>query len=714
MLRLILVLCAATLLAPAPAQARPRAGAKLSKAELEADRAIVAVMQVRDRGHIEDALGSIQQLLAADPRNVAAHRLYQELAAMGRRNGRLVEAEYRHWLEQDPDDSLRQLLHASAQLTTALTTPGYFDRAMARAVEGRLAAAEAIPENEAWAHFVAADLEKLRGRSDRESAHVEAAFNVSPQDPSFRYDLVRRRLTEDRAEDAAQLCLGLVKDVPWRILTCAVLFEIPRGSITDLLAERMELLASALEKVEVRRKNDLVTLRAIEEFYADIGERKGMRRVRARLAEVDPGWKPVVQRFPYLPSLTNGELSEDEVQGLEEIQTALEAAGTGAAERRTALRGLQAGLPESPRVRAYFHREMGNALRADGIDDLDGSRREMKMAMDLVPDDPHLRNAWAYTCALDKVDLAEALAVMDESVTDLLGEPFSLLDIGIGDTLADWEGARADSVAALVDTKGWLLHQLGRHAEAVSWLQLAALLSDDGTVQAHLGRARYALGNDEAAFMHLLRALALGTEEEEEVVLPLARHLYEKAHVVPGGLSALISEQRRELGVPTPDGDEAADLSLPSRSSVGADSGLVGEPAPRLAYEKLTGGLESLDDFQGRVVVLDFWASWCAPCRQALPMMESLARAFDGEGVVFVALSVDDSMEDARSFWQDTRTAMRVGLAEAGVAEAYRVGSIPVTFVISRDGTVVSVTEGFDPSHQERLVVEVIELLRDD
>jgi peroxiredoxin len=95
-------------------------------------------------------------------------------------------------------------------------------------------------------------------------------------------------------------------------------------------------------------------------------------------------------------------------------------------------------------------------------------------------------------------------------------------------------------------------------------------------------------------------------------------------------------------------------------------------------------------------------------------MMESLARAFDGEGVVFVALSVDDSMEDARSFWQDTRTAMRVGLAEAGVAEAYRVGSIPVTFVISRDGTVVSVTEGFDPSHQERLVVEVIELLRDD
>ena len=712
--RLLLALATATLLAPAPAQARPKAAQKLSKGDLAVDRAVVGAMQLRDRGQIEEALESVRKTLTDSPRSVPAHRLYQELAAMGRRNGRMVEAEYRHWLDEDPADSLRQLLHASAQLTTALTTPGYFDRRMAREVEGRLAAAEAISESEAWAHFIAADLEKLRGRPDRESAHVDAAWSVARSEPSIRYDLVRRRLAEGRPEDAAELCLGLVEEAPWRILACGVLYGLPRERVSDALAGRMADLATAVENVETKRKDDVITLRAVEEFYASIDEGKGMRRVRALLAKVDPDWTPVVQRFPYLPGLTGGELAEDEVRGLEEIREVLDAVGPGAADRKAALEGIRAGLPESPRVRAYFHRELGNALRAAPLDDLDGSRREMRAAMDLVPDDPHLRNAWAYTCALDKVDLAEALAIIDPSIEDLLGEGFSLLEIEIGGTLADWEGDRADSVAAMVDTKGWLLHQLGRHAEAVAWLQLAALLSNDGTVQSHLGRARYAMGNDEAAFMHLVRALAIGTEEED-VVHALAQHLYGQSHVVAGGLPALVEEHRRELGFASDEVlEESADPPAEPTPPPGAiEGGLVGERAPKLAYERLTGGVESLEDFHGRVVVLDFWASWCGPCRLSLPMMEALARAFDGEAVVFVALSVDESMEAARTFWKDANTAMRVGLAEEGVAEAYNVESIPVTVIIGRDGMVSSVVEGYDPAHQERIVVEVIELLRD-
>jgi thiol-disulfide isomerase/thioredoxin len=160
--------------------------------------------------------------------------------------------------------------------------------------------------------------------------------------------------------------------------------------------------------------------------------------------------------------------------------------------------------------------------------------------------------------------------------------------------------------------------------------------------------------------------------------------------------------------------DDFTRSSEPELDAPVEENRLIGELAPKLTYEKLTGGVESLEDFRGRVVVLDFWASWCGPCRMALPMLEALARAFDGEGVVFVAVSVDESMEAARDFWQDTRTAMRVGLAEEGMAEAYDIKSIPVTYVIGRDGTIASVTEGFDPSHQERLVTDVLELLRED
>ncbi len=707
--RLLPILCAAALLAPA-AEARP---AKATKAELAADREVVAVMQIRDRGRIEEALRAVQELVKKRPDHVAAHRLYQELAAVGRRNGRLVEAEYRHWLDAAPDEPVRRLLHASALLTTALTTPGYFDRRMARDVEGVLVAVEALAETEAWAHFIAADLEKLRGRPDRESAHVEAAYSVAPYEPSILYDLVRRRFLELKDQDAAELCLELVKTTPWRALGCSVLWEVPKSRITDELDGTQETILATLAAAEAKHKNDVVTLRALEELYATVQDRSAMRRVRARLAEVDPGWVPVVDRFPYMPPLEGGELADDEVAGLREVQAAIEETTTLQDRHDTLLR-IQPSLPESPRVRAFFHGALADTYR--GLGDPDASRGERRKAMEAVPDDPHLRNAWAYTCALDKVDMAEALTVIDASITDMLGARFHLLDIDIGDTLADWEAARAASAGAIIDTKGWLLYQLGRHQEAAAWLQLAALLSSDGTVQAHLGRARYALGNDEAAFMHLLRALALGGVEDEEVVRSLAGHLYAKSHVIPGGLEALIDEQRRVLGVQDLDGPEAeiAPTRAPEVEIVPEDeTGLVGTSAPRLAYETLDGSLESISDFEGRVVVVDFWASWCGPCRLALPMLDSLAKAFDGEEVVFVAVSVDESMADAKSFWSDYASPMRVGLAEDGAAEAYRVNAIPVTYVIDREGNIASVKSGFESSHQEQLVAEVIELLRD-
>ena len=114
------------------------------------------------------------------------------------------------------------------------------------------------------------------------------------------------------------------------------------------------------------------------------------------------------------------------------------------------------------------------------------------------------------------------------------------------------------SVGAFVDTRGWVLYQLGRHAEAEQALELASLLSSDGTVQGHLGRARYAVGNDDGAFHNLLRALALGTEDHQPV-RDLAAHLYEKQHVVAGGLDQLVEETRRQLGLRDDlDDDEAA------------------------------------------------------------------------------------------------------------------------------------------------------------
>ena len=136
-----------------------------------------------------------------------------------------------------------------------------------------------------------------------------------------------------------------------------------------------------------------------------------------------------------------------------------------------------------------YLRQKAYALRAKEVLDRDGSRAAVREAMELLPDDPHIINEWAYMSALDKVDLAQALEAIEKALLMLLGENFALLELDPGESFDEWEGDRSESVGAFVDTRGWVLYQLGRHEEAARDLELASLLTSDGTVQGHLGRA---------------------------------------------------------------------------------------------------------------------------------------------------------------------------------------------------------------------------------
>ena len=113
------------------------------------------------------------------------------------------------------------------------------------------------------------------------------------------------------------------------------------------------------------------------------------------------------------------------------------------------------------------------------------------------------------------------------------------MDINFGESFADYEIARGETVGAYLDTRGWVLFKMRRFEEARRDLEQASLMTRDGTVQAHLGRTRHALGNSRGAFHHLVRALALGTEETEEVRV-LAEALYEELHAISGGLDGLV------------------------------------------------------------------------------------------------------------------------------------------------------------------------------
>ncbi|MBI4545952.1 MAG: TlpA family protein disulfide reductase [Gemmatimonadetes bacterium] len=125
----------------------------------------------------------------------------------------------------------------------------------------------------------------------------------------------------------------------------------------------------------------------------------------------------------------------------------------------------------------------------------------------------------------------------------------------------------------------------------------------------------------------------------------------------------------------------------------------LGSRAPQFTAASLAGGAASLEDFEGRVVVLNFWATWCAPCRREMPALERLYQELQPQGLEVVAISVDavpgqlDGLArpggDVRAFVAELGLSFPVLLDPQGEVERrYGVTGLPTTFVIDRTGRV--------------------------
>jgi peroxiredoxin len=116
----------------------------------------------------------------------------------------------------------------------------------------------------------------------------------------------------------------------------------------------------------------------------------------------------------------------------------------------------------------------------------------------------------------------------------------------------------------------------------------------------------------------------------------------------------------------------------------------VGQPAPSFDLPSLVGGQRvALASLRGKVVVVDFWASWCQPCIRALPELDALQQQYGARGLQVVAISIDEEAATAIGALGTGHLFTALHDADSFVAERYGVGdALPATVVIDREGTV--------------------------
>lgn len=139
-----------------------------------------------------------------------------------------------------------------------------------------------------------------------------------------------------------------------------------------------------------------------------------------------------------------------------------------------------------------------------------------------------------------------------------------------------------------------------------------------------------------------------------------------------------------------------------------------GDMAPNFKLRNLqTGKIESLRKYRGKVVYLDFWASWCGPCRQSLPLLNDLRSKLKRKGFEVVAVNLDENTADAKGFLDQFPVQYPILLdAKGRVPEKYELPGMPTSFLIDKKGRIQKIHVGFKTKDMETIRKDVIALLR--
>lgn len=139
-----------------------------------------------------------------------------------------------------------------------------------------------------------------------------------------------------------------------------------------------------------------------------------------------------------------------------------------------------------------------------------------------------------------------------------------------------------------------------------------------------------------------------------------------------------------------------------------------GKPAPDFTLDSRSGTPLSLAQYKGQVVMLNFWASWCVPCRQEMPLLDSIQKKYGKLGFTLIGVNVEPDSKAANAVLEKIPVSFPIVYdTESKVSKAYNVGGMPSSIFIDRKGQVRVLHKGYKPGDENAYMDQIRTLIRE-
>jgi peroxiredoxin len=143
-------------------------------------------------------------------------------------------------------------------------------------------------------------------------------------------------------------------------------------------------------------------------------------------------------------------------------------------------------------------------------------------------------------------------------------------------------------------------------------------------------------------------------------------------------------------------------------------AGPAGSPAPAFTLASSSGSDVSLTQYKGQVVMINFWASWCGPCRQEFPLLDSIYRKYSRMGFTLLGVNVEPDSQAANEWLKQTPVSFPILYdKESKVSKLYDVAGMPSTVLIDRSGKLRMLHRGYKPGDENEYLDSIRALIRE-